>query len=246
MEGPRLVVSDLDGTLLGNDEALERFAAWCRPRQRDGLRLVYATGRLFESVAAVVKSTPLPEPVAVIGAVGSEIRFFPEGRPAEAWPPCFAPWDADGVRRVMADFAQLQPQPSEFQTPHKLSYYAHDLDIGFLVEVRRRLAMAGHGVEVVYSSRRDLDVLPAGVSKGTATIYLATLWRLTPQEVVVAGDTGNDASMFRRGFRGVIVGNAQPELKALQSPDVYHAARPCAAGVLEGLWHWFGTGQSVP
>ena len=39
----------------------------------------YASGRFFESVEEDVRTTPLPEPLAVIGGVGSEIRSFPEG-----------------------------------------------------------------------------------------------------------------------------------------------------------------------
>jgi hydroxymethylpyrimidine pyrophosphatase-like HAD family hydrolase len=58
---------------------------------------------------------------------------------------------------------------------------------------------------------------------------------------VVAGDTGNDASMFVDGFRGIVVGNAQPELKALRSPQVYHSHYPHAAGVLGGIEYWLAS-----
>jgi hydroxymethylpyrimidine pyrophosphatase-like HAD family hydrolase len=80
--------------------------------------------------------------------------------------------------------------------------------------------------------------LPAGVHKGSAAAFLVAKWGLRTEQVVVCGDTGNDKSMFMRGFRGVVVGNAQPELKALQSPDVYHSERTHADGVLDGIEHW--------
>jgi hydroxymethylpyrimidine pyrophosphatase-like HAD family hydrolase len=44
--------------------------------------------------------------------------------------------------------------------------------------------------------------------------------------------------MFHVGFRGIVVGNAQPELRALVEPHIYHATAPFAAGVLEGLDYW--------
>ncbi len=54
----------------------------------------------------------------------------------------------------------------------------------------------------------------------------------------MCGDSGNDLSMFARGFRGVVVGNAQQELKSMTHPDIYHSDRSFAAGVMEGLEHW--------
>jgi sucrose-phosphate synthase len=61
--------------------------------------------------------------------------------------------------------------------------------------------------------------------------------------VIVAGDSGNDRSMFDAYAYGVVVGNAKPELKQLQEElgsdtAVYFAERSYAAGVLEGLRHY--------
>jgi hydroxymethylpyrimidine pyrophosphatase-like HAD family hydrolase len=44
--------------------------------------------------------------------------------------------------------------------------------------------------------------------------------------------------MFLMGFRGIVVANAQPELRSLAAGHVYHAEQPYAAGVLEGIRHW--------
>ena len=60
-------------------------------------------------------------------------------------------------------------------------------------------------------------------------------------EMLVAGDTGNDRSMFDLpDVRGIVVGNALPELRAIGegNPRVFNARRTHAAGVLEGLVHW--------
>jgi hydroxymethylpyrimidine pyrophosphatase-like HAD family hydrolase len=101
-----------------------------------------------------------------------------------------------------------------------------------------RLAASGQDVRILYSSQRDLDILPADVDKGAAAIRLCEAWSIDPAEAAVAGDSCNDLAMFRGEFRGIVVGNAQAELKSLTGPNVYQARAAYAAGVLEGLNHW--------
>jgi hydroxymethylpyrimidine pyrophosphatase-like HAD family hydrolase len=125
---------------------------------------------------------------------------------------------------------------------YKISYFGYDLPNGFLDELRRELQMAGQHVNVVYSSQRDLDILPAGVDKGSATAWLAKHWQFESRRVIVAGDSGNDLAMFQLGFRGIVVGNAHQDLKSLSGPNIYHAKGNCAAGVLEGMRYWLDNG----
>lgn len=233
----RMLVSDLDGTLLGNDDALRRFAEWYAAH-KEQFRLVYASGRFFESMVELIDSTLLPEPDAVIASVGTMIALYPDGENIDAWPRCLGHWDAKGIRDVLMASGELALQPDEVQTEFKLSFYADGLDTTALVEMRRRLSENGYSAEMVYSSDRDLDVLPVGAHKGSAAAFLATEWGLKPRQVVVCGDTGNDMPMFMHGFRGVVVGNAQAELKTLRSPDVYHSEYNHADGVLDGIKYW--------
>jgi sucrose-6F-phosphate phosphohydrolase len=235
--GPNLLVSDVDNTLLGDDVALERFSDWYATA-KDYLRLAYNSGRFPRSLAHSVRNTGLPEPDAFIGGVGTEITLSPSGERLRDWPPAADGWDAAAIRSVLMAHKELRPQPDHLQSEFKVSFYGDELDEIFVAHLHRQLADLGHMVEIVYSSNRDLDVLPAGVNKGTAIGFLADHWGIDPQRVLVAGDSGNDLDMFRQGFRGIVVGNAHPELKELSEPHVFHASGHYAAGVLEGLQYW--------
>ena len=237
MERVNLFVTDLDGTLLGDERALIGFLAWYG-RAKDRMRLVYSSGRFSDSVRQSIETHRLPEPDAVIGGVGTEIEESGAGKRLIGWPPVSYRWNPYVVRTTCALYSELEEQPLHLVSHYKVSYYGYDLDAGFLSQLERDLASAGQDVAVIYSSNRDLDILPADANKGAAAAFLAERWRIEANRVIVAGDSGNDLEMFGRGFRGIVVGNAQPELKSLDDPAVYHATGHYATGVIEGLQYW--------
>ncbi len=240
----QLVVSDLDGTLLGDDNALRHFARWYG-QVASRVALVYASGRDYDSIRSSVSTTDLPEPDAIIGCVGTQVRCFRTGRDLVDWPellPTVRPphWNAAVVRGALSTVGRLAPQQGEFQTPMKVSFFLPEATADELQSIDALLRHHDLACETVYSSCLHLDVLPQGINKGTAAGKLAKQWQIPADSVIVCGDTGNDLAMFQQGFRGVVVANALDELKRLSGDRVYLAQRPHAAGVLEGLRHWLG------
>lgn len=239
MNDRHLIVSDVDGTLLGCDRALDDFATWFAAR-REQFYLVYNSGRLTDSIRESVLSSSLPEPDALVGGVGTEIEFFSSREKLADWPQLQGNWDSNIICDTLKDCAGLNLQPPEAITSHKISYFAYGATESDLENWRSLLKQAGQAVQLIYSSARDLDLVPAGINKGAAAARLAGYWKMPSERVIVCGDSGNDGCMFNRGFRGVVVGNALPELKSLRGPNIFHAAHHFAAGVEEGIRFWLG------
>jgi sucrose-6F-phosphate phosphohydrolase len=200
-------------------------------------RLVYASGRFCASLRRSIAEKNLPRPDALIGGVGTEIEL-PQA-PLAGWPPLAGGWRSARVREALRPIDFLRPQPAELCSEFKISYYGEDLTAGQLAEISDRLEQAGVGASLIYSSHRDVDIVPRGVDKGSAAKRLARRWGIAPQRLVVAGDSGNDLSLFREAAHGIVVANACPELRALARGQgdarVFLARRPFAFGVVDGL-----------
>ena len=234
-----LLVSDLDDTFLGDSQALERFNEYF-PSVRDRLAIVYASGRFFPSIEEDIRTTLLPEPLAVIGGVGSEIRSYPEGELDQSWVDRISKnWSANKVRSVLESESDLELQSESAQSDFKVSYYLRMASRERLDQLKAKLFDEGVNVSLIYSSNRDLDFLPEGVNKGTAAAFVAREFGFGHDRVIVAGNSANDSSLFEHSFYGIIVSNAHEELKAYAADDhVYLSSLAIADGVRDGLQYW--------
>src|SRR5690606_28543365 len=144
-------------------------------------------------------------------------------------------WERARVEALVLEL-RFQPHSQEFQTPFKASYDVPGREA--VEQVQQELKARQIAARIIYSGGHNLDFIPLGAGKQTPIAYLRQLLGIRPEQVVVAGDSGNDVDMFVAPYRGIIVGNADPDLRALQGEGIYHARAHHAGGVLEGLRHW--------
>ena len=240
-DAPELVlVTDLDGTLLGGAAPeRRRFYRWLA-EQRERVLHVFCTGRDLTAIARVLQEDEpmgLAAPHLVIGDVGCTVACGASLLPLPlAVDPIERRWS--GLEQRLLPLLEAQPGLSP-QPVHSCRRLAYTIDLerfnhSLIPEIE------AHGVDCLISDNRYFDVLPAGVNKGSTLLTLLAWLEVDPATVVTAGDSLNDLAMFETGLKGVMVANAEPALLAQlpRLPAVYHARAEGCAGIAEGLHHF--------
>lgn len=238
-----LLVTDLDHTLVGDDVATQVLNQRLEA-ERDRFCFVYATGRSYASTRNLMKEKQLLEPDYLIAGVGSEVY---QGHCLDStWAELMsANWNRSAIAALAEEFSALKPQSDGEQNPWKISYFLQpELAAEVISKLEKEIAKAGFFAQIIYSSDRDLDILPKRGNKGKAVTYLQKRLNIQSEAAVVCGDSGNDISLFEQEACGVIVGNAQPELlkwyRESGKNNHYLARASHAWGMLEGIKYFWG------
>ncbi len=235
----RAVFTDVDNTLIGDPAALKAFLAWLR-RHRKQVAFGVATGRRLDSAQEAMQRHGIPAPDVWITSVGTEIHYGAEATPDKGWEQHISHrWEPDRLRDLLAGQLDLILQPDIDQRRFKLSFFVDPDEFEGVPAIERLLYQADLHARVIHSHGMFLDLLPVRASKGLAVRYIADKWGIPLEQVLVAGDSGNDEDMLRGRLLGVVVGNHHPELDKLRGFDrIYFAEAMHARGILEAVDHF--------
>jgi Cof subfamily protein (haloacid dehalogenase superfamily) len=240
---PRVVATDLDGTVVRSDGTISARtrAALAAVRQRGAL-VVVATGRPPRWLAGIADAAG-PGAVAIC-ANGALVYDFAASRVVAS-----RPLDLDVVRMLMKELRVTVPgvafavERVDGQFAHEPDYhprwepeeqtYVGDLEAVFDLPIAKLLgrvegtgsddllAMArvtvGEGLAELTHSSIDglLEVMASGVTKASTLEQLLAARGLTGADVLAFGDMPNDIELLEWAGHGVAVANAHPDVLAV-------------------------------
>lgn len=265
-----LLCTDMDRTVIPNGiqsehpDARRRFKKFC---EKPEVTLVYVTGRHQELVSKAIKNYALPMPNFAITDVGTKIYHIDGGKwqILQSWErEIDKGWSGKSHQQLkyfLSSMTELQLQESSKQNTHKLSYYLPmyvDKNM-VLAKIEKRLLEEGVEASLIWSidELKDiglLDVLPLNATKLDAIEFLQHQLKYKFEELIFAGDSGNDLPVLCSPIQSVLVNNASDEIKKIAQQQAERSGQTSAlyiakvsglnmngnysAGVLQGVWHY--------
>lgn len=225
----RVLATDLDGTLIpldGNERNASDLVTLAAQLRASDVKLVFVTGRHFVSVQAAINQDRLPTPDWIICDVGTTIyerhavdKFVQLHAYGEHLAAATTELSIDELRSRLTAVDRLRLQEPEKQGPFKLSYYANANELDVLqAEIARLLAAGAAPYSIIHSvdpfnGDGLIDLLPRGVSKAYALSWWSRHVDIAHEQIIYAGDSGNDLAAFTAGYRTIVVGNADCALR---------------------------------
>ncbi|SFI14216.1 HAD-IIB family hydrolase [Planctomicrobium piriforme] len=238
-----MLLTDIDNTLLGDDDALYRLLEMLKD-QRGRLGFGVASGRALELVEEVLDEHGINDIDVIVASVGTEIYYGRTFVMDRGWAARLKhKWCPDRIRGAMDAFPylSLQPEPST-QREFKISYHfdgSIDSQLA-IAQIQDALDQTRSAYSLIFSHGSFVDILPHRASKGKAVRYLSQKWQVPLERIATGGDSGNDLDMLTGRTAGIVVGNHSSELEPLRtSPHrIYFANGKYANGLIEGLQHY--------
>jgi len=246
-----LVALDIDGTTITHEgELRERVRLAVRRVADAGHHVVIATGRSVLGTLPILTELGLDQGYAVCSNGAVTIALDPEhpsgyevleavtfdpGPALEllrgAWPDAVVAVEDLGVGfKVSAPFPDplegvVTVVPWEELLADPVTRVTFRSPTGTSEDFTKLAERIGlHGVNYAVGFSAWLDINPEGVSKGSALELVRRRLGVQPMHTLAVGDQRNDVEMLRWAARGVAMGNAPEEVKAVAdevTEDVY-------------------------
>lgn len=241
----RLVVTDIDGTLL-HDQAsdiIPEYFRVIREMKKAGILFCAASGRQFKSLSRLF--APVENDVLFIAQNGAEIRY--KGRQIFC-----RPMTMEASKELVADTRSIPGAQSMYCTGDTAYFEKGDTDVYHLMkeEYRFDCTMVEDLMkleepclkfslylkenvdeitacnftpkwkkthEAACGGKYFMDVMERGVNKGSALAKVQEMLGIKKEETIAFGDNHNDLEMFEQAGTSFAVANARDEVKAVSS-----------------------------
>ncbi len=230
-----LLATDLDGTFLAG-KSVYKQQLYRIMRDRDDVQLVFVTGRGLETVIPLLNDPVIPNPHYIICDVGATVVNGLTLEPIqplqsaieEKWPGHLFIYNK--LKQVKGLKRQEVPQMRRCSF-----FYDQHTALEEVKWISEQL-----NCDMLLSAGKFVDILPRGINKGVTLTGLVNMLGIAPEDILVAGDTLNDLSLYQTGFKGVVVGQAEKKLTEATRdlPQVYQAGKAGCGGIVESLGHF--------
>lgn len=238
--------TDLDGTFIPEDRESEESLRKIEEAVKSSeIELIYVTGRNLKETKQAIRESHLPTPSYLICDVGSTIYQY------KRW----------GYSRITEYWKQLKgiignqqwdnietPVPLTLQERSKQNRYKHsyyfpaEREDELIGSIDKELLKKWSVVVSSVDTLGLLDILPKGVDKLYAINWLTVYLELDRTNIVFAGDSGNDLTVFNSPINVIVVNNCSERVKKMLKSDksIYISNKTYTTGVLDGLSHFCG------
>ena len=238
----KLIISDLDGTLLNSEGTISRSnIAALQAAMTAGVRVVLASARVRVSMAKF--ATQIGTDAPMICCDGAQVYQIPNG---PLWQQSSVPHDIALEIMKLADlhnfelittageatcYLKKDDQPLGEFAPGRITI-AHNVDGLGYGAISRIVIYDSVGREMVYQHCQSyadkirvhqfalpgvpphsLGIFAPNADKGDALRFLMQQLNLQPEQVVAIGDNFNDLPMFEAAGVSIAMGNAADEIK---------------------------------
>ncbi len=258
----KMIVSDMDGTLLNSQKQLPNdFTSVFHMMKDAGIQFVVASGRQYYTL--VDEFTHLDHNFAFVAENGGFINWLGQSKvmnpikAVDAKELINRVRQLEGVHMVLCgkDGAYVEDTTSAAFMGELAKYYVRHTVVDDLLAVEdeilkiaindfNNLESSTYRIikkrfnslfQVSTSSPVWLDIMPKGVNKGVAVEFLQDQFGVLPSETMVFGDYLNDYEMLQKGEYSFAMANAHPKLIKIAR---YIAANNNMDGVTKVIRTW--------
>ncbi|HUN89427.1 MAG TPA: Cof-type HAD-IIB family hydrolase [Terriglobales bacterium] len=241
MAGIRLVIADVDGTLVTNDKVITKRAEEAVKALQDaGIAFAITSGRPPRGMKMVADQLHLREPIAAFNGgvfVNPDLsviaqNFLPQEvakqvidsiakHGLDVWLYTDRDWfvhDPNAPHVAREQWTVKFPPILDANFDNKLDKVAKIVGVSDDYDLVARCEkdvqqLVGTHASAARSQPYYLDVTHPKANKGEVVVTLSDHLKIPPSEIATIGDMPNDVLMFKKSGVSIAMGNASPEVK---------------------------------